>query len=438
MKKWIPKNTIPNNIIPMNRIPKKTTGILLPMLILCAGLIWFLVSISLHEAWDRYLSVAIPGLTVTAALMFAVSKLKGNRAFTLCLVFLLNAGIVFQALVKEVGSSHLMAIYLVTPIAGGMGAALLIFFVDHFRSVHRIPLLFGVICLLNLITLCFGTGEGEVRAWISIGGFMFQITDLTKLITIIYWGIVLMDPGRSEKSRVKGCLLGWGVDAVCLVCISEFGTLLVLTGTLGILFFLYVRNLRVFLIFLGAVVLGILFAWLTVSKVRERVGIWRSPESDPQDKGYQLLQSLKAIRLGGLFGDHEYLVDIPFLHTDSAFAAFVNRMGALMGLLLISAYGLLFKFGFTEGADRKGVIGNGLLSAMLFSTLFSMAGSFGLLPVVGLPMAFVSYGGTNLVISFITVFYLIMIQAEGMERIRYNVELGLGRRAELSRIRKGE
>ena len=394
-----------------------------------------------HGAVENYMSMLFPGALLSILLFFAAWKLDGNRSFAGYSILLLNLGIMFQAILGEKDAGHLERLYFVTPVIALFGAGFVVFMIleaDHFRRKYPQILIFSSVTIIYIGLLCFGVEVGGVKAWFEIGAFRFQATDITKLLTVVSWGITLRDSGLPERSKVRNCLLLLGINVVSLAGINEFGTLLVLAVTLVLMFFLYLRQWRVTVILTAVMFLGAGAGCLLVGKIRERITIWLYPERDPYGAGYQLLESLKSIRLGGLFGDYHYGVKIPVPDSDFAFSSLVNCMGLIIGLFLIFGYALFFRAGMNGREDREGAVGTGLLISIMVTTLLSLSGSIGLLPTVGLPMAFLSYGGTNLVYVLLTVIYIIFTQSAGYENIIQNAVLVVGRRARVRAVRRGE
>ena len=138
--------------------------------------------------------------------------------------------------------------------------------------------------------------------------------------------------------------------------------------------------------------------------VKVRVAMWRNPWSDPTDKGYQIIQALLAIGSGGLFGvglGQGTPEKIPAYYNDFIFAVVCEQLGQAFGVLLLAVYVLLILRGVTVVARARRsfemLLGCGVLTMLGIQTFMIVAGVIKMIPLTGVTMPFVSYGGTSLV-----------------------------------------
>ncbi len=270
------------------------------------------------------------------------------------------------------------------------------------------PWLYALGLLLLLGTWMFGTGRGASR-WLDLGVIRFQPSEIMKLAVpmMVAWYLHprYLPPGA--KSVLLATLI-IVAPALLIAGQPDLGTA-VLVAASG-LFVLYFAGLhwRVILGFLGLAAAAAPVLWLVMHEYqRQRVRTFLNPESDPLGSGWNIIQSKIAVGSGGLFGKgwlngtQSRLEFIPERHTDFILAVLSEEFGLLGVLLLLALY--LF------------IVGRGLYLAGLASTSYGrlLAGSLcltfflyvlvnagmvsGLLPVVGVPLPLISYGGTSIV-----------------------------------------
>jgi rod shape determining protein RodA len=162
------------------------------------------------------------------------------------------------------------------------------------------------------------------------------------------------------------------------------------------------------------------FFWFLLKPYQQqRIITFLSPEKDPLGSGYQVIQGLIAIGSGRLFGkgwlngSQTHLNFIPEQHTDFIFTVIAEEFGFVGGLILIALYYLLFYFSwkiYSTIKDEYGkLITGGILFNWLIQTFINLAMVLGLIPVVGVPLPFISYARTSLIINIIMLEFLINI-----------------------------
>ena len=149
----------------------------------------------------------------------------------------------------------------------------------------------------------------------------------------------------------------------------------------------------------GAAVLG----YQMFAHVKVRVAMWRNPWSDPTDKGYQIIQALLAIGSGGLFGvglGQGTPEKIPAYYNDFIFAVVCEQLGQAFGVLLLAVYVLMILRGVTVVARARRsfemLLGCGVLTILGIQTFMIVAGVIKMIPLTGVTMPFLSYGGSSL------------------------------------------
>ncbi|MDA8235696.1 MAG: FtsW/RodA/SpoVE family cell cycle protein [Clostridia bacterium] len=291
---------------------------------------------------------------------------------------------------------------------------------NRLEEYQYVYIIFGLLALVG--TVLFGTEVGGATAWISIGPLRVQPVELVKIFLVIFLASYLEE--RKEllaqgTFKVMGVnlphpkhsgplIIMWGLSVVFLVMQKDLGAALLFFGTFLTMVYIATSRwayvLTGMLLFLGAA--GI--AYYLFDHVQTRVSIWLDPWADVEGKGYQVVQSLFAIASGGLVGTGlglGYPKFIPEVHTDFIFAALTEEMGLLGGIGIILLYIIFLYRGFRIAllaGNGFGMLLAGGLTALLGIQAFTILGGVTkLVPLTGITLPFVSYGGSSLVANFI-------------------------------------
>jgi cell division protein FtsW (lipid II flippase) len=281
----------------------------------------------------------------------------------------------------------------------------------------------GVGLLLLPITPLGATIRGA-RLWVSIGGFSFQPGELAKVCLVVFLAAYLAE--RKEllsiaSRRIAGLhvpdikhfgplLVMWGLSLAVMFWEKDLGSSLLFFSVFLVM--IYIATARVvYMVFgLGLFAVGAYFGYTAFSHVRLRVAIWFDA-LDPrliQDESYQLAQSLFALATGGLFGTGLGLGRpdlIPDVHTDFIFSAIGEELGllgttaVLLGFMLLVARGL--KASISAQDDFGQLLAAGLTTILGLQTVIILAGVTRLLPLTGITLPFMSFGGSSLISNFI-------------------------------------
>ena len=328
------------------------------------------------------------------------------------LLILASASMVIAA--KNFGSP---AFYALRQVFMGGGVGMLLFFATFFVPYKKwkkfaLP---GMILSFLLLAVLFipelGYSWGGARRWLVIGPISFQPSEFLKLAFVIYLASWL-DARKHQVSSVS-----YGMIPFCLM-LSIVGMFLIMQpdiGTLGVVatsaVFLYFLGggKKTQIVTLGALGLSMLYILVQTAPYRlSRILVFLNPGADPQGTGYQITQALIAIGSGGFFGagfgkslqKYNYL---PEAMGDSVFAVFSEEMGFLGAAALVLLFGLLFWRGIViakKAPDSFGkLLAAGISISIMTQAFINMAAISGLLPLTGIPLPFVSYGGTSLAIT---------------------------------------
>lgn len=272
-----------------------------------------------------------------------------------------------------------------------------------------VPLYVGSLLLLVAVFLVGETALGATR-WLELGGFRFQPSELMKIAMPMMVAWYLSE--HQLPPRIPHLLVAFGLIVVPVLLIAkqpDLGTA-VLTLSSGVFVVLLAGISWRIIAFLGVAVAGflpVMWNFLMHDYQRQRVLTLLNPEADPLGAGYHIIQSKIAIGSGGLYGKgwlhgtQAQLEFIPERHTDFIFAVLGEEFGMSGAIILIAAYLFIISRGLyigTQAQDSYSRLLAGAITLTFFVYVFVNIGMVsGLLPVVGVPLPLVSYGGTSLV-----------------------------------------
>ena len=298
----------------------------------------------------------------------------------------------------------------------------LVFLGERFLRLLSYPYLLGVFCLLLLCSaLFFGTEIGGSRNWIVFGPFAVQPSEFGKIVIIMFLAAYLTEHREVltlPRHRllwlklpvlrfIAPLLLIWGVAILMFVVQRDLGSALLFFGiAVSMTYMATGRKSYValaFAFFLGAAALSYSF----FSHVRVRFNIWLDPWSDPSGSAYQVVQSLFALGSGGVWGAgfaHGHPNLIPEVHTDFIFAAIAEELGLLGSLGVMLVFALFFyraiRIAPACREETRMLLAAGIAVVFLLQAFIIIAGVTKFLPLTGITLPFVSYGGSSMIASF--------------------------------------
>lgn len=312
--------------------------------------------------------------------------------------------------------------FIVQCIAVGLGAllAVLLSFVD-FRAVKSYQNhIYIASVLLLLFVLFFGSGKEETGAnsWIRFGGIGIQPAELVKIAFAVVFAEKLdaaKQAGTLSKPKTVFKLLAWFFGICGLVILqNDTGTALVFAFMFCVMVFLAGISVKYILVAIAAAAVALPAAWFCLAPYQKsRIYVFFHPEADPMGAGYQVLQSKLAIGSGGLFGrgylhgPQNRLSLLPEKETDFIFGVIGEEFGFIGCVITVTLLFLLVLRCFQIAKNARDGAGRllcaGLGAMFLFHTLENVCMCLGLLPVTGIPLPFLSYGGSSMVTNFAAV-----------------------------------
>jgi cell division protein FtsW (lipid II flippase) len=319
--------------------------------------------------------------------------------------------------------------YWIVIAVGVFAATLLVLRVDY-RVLESYKYLFGIgaICLLVLPALPgIGTTVNGARLWVHAGPLRFQPGELAKLALIVFLAGYLREKREVlAQGRLKDLgplLVIWGGAMLVLIETNDLGSGLLYFGVF--LAMLYVATARFPYVLGGAAlfVVGSAGVYHISQHVRDRVDIWLHAFQHAQTTGYQLVQARYSIAHGGFggtgLGKGFFIAPgskdtlIPYLNTDFIYAALGQELGLIGAAALLLVYMLFVARGFriallaNDGFSK--LLAVGLTFAFALQTFIIVGGIVGLIPLTGITLPFVSYGGSSVVANFVLLAGLMLI-----------------------------
>ncbi len=289
------------------------------------------------------------------------------------------------------------------------------------KKFSFILLIFSIILLALVFIPKIGYSHGGAKRWIAFSSFSIQPFEFIKLTFIIYLSALLSKKGETNKIIKQSLIpvLSVFVIIISLLYFQPNISALVMIFLIAILIY-FLAGLNIFYIF-SAISLSFigLFILIKATSYRlNRLTVFLHPETDPQGIGYQINQALLAIGSGGLFGlglghsiqKWKYL---PEVIGDSIFAIVAEELGLIGAGVLVILFIILAWRGFIiakNSSDRFGyLIAGGITGWLFFQAFINIAAISRLIPLTGITLPFVSYGGSSLIVCLIAIGILVNI-----------------------------
>ncbi len=282
---------------------------------------------------------------------------------------------------------------------------------DFWRKASLLIYFISLILLVMVFIPGVGLTINGAQSWIAFFGYTFQPSEFSKLAVIILLSAYLSDPDRDLNNWKEGLVpvLLMIVPTIILIGLQpDIGTLSILALIIFIILFLSgVR--RFYLAILGLIAIVSFVILLLIAPYRvQRFTTFLHPELDPKGVGYQINQSFLAVASGGWWGlgygqskqKYQYL---PEVQADSIFAILAEEMGFIISVIFILSFIFLGLRGLkiAKGApDKYGyLIVGGIISWFVWQAMLNMGAMVGILPLTGVPLPFVSHGGSALMVG---------------------------------------
>ncbi len=266
-----------------------------------------------------------------------------------------------------------------------------------------------IVCYgLLLSTQIFGIEQYGSRNWLSIGGITFQPSELAKFLFVFYLASVFRKRVEWRSFLVTG-ILSAGV-VMLLVLQKDLGAALIFFMTYMVMLYIATSNELLFFAGMGAASGAAMVAYRLFAHVRVRVAAWQNPWADIDHGGYQIVSALFAITTFGLFGSgltKGMPNSIPVVESDCIFAAICEEFGVLFGAGVICIFIMLLYRGIriTLDCGRRyySLLAVGIIVMLCFQAFVIIGGVIKFIPLTGVTLPLVSYGGTSVMVSLMMI-----------------------------------
>lgn len=413
--------------------------LIVPSVMTIVGLLTIFVASTRDLNWDWrdiWISLAYMGAVFAMSIWFSITGFRGDQVIFPLVVALSGLGLLLIQRLSPVlterdprmaGLAERQLIYL----ALGLGLLLgMITFVKRINWLRRYKYTWALGGLaLMVVTMLFGTSIGGARLWLSVGPFTVQSSEIVKVIFVVFLAGYLAENHELLVSSYRigpfslppipylmPLVLMWGFAMLIVVAQNDLGTALLFFGIFLAMLYLASGKLVYVATGLTAFVGGSYLAYSYITKFQVRVENWIDPWSDPFGLGYQPAQSDYAMASGQVFGSglaQGHPAFIPAVHTDYVFSAIGEELGLLGTFVVLLLFLLMVYRGFYIALRARDLFGRylaaGLTSVLAIQTLIILGGTLRLIPLTGITLPFISYGGSSLLTNFIIIGLLMRI-----------------------------
>lgn len=309
----------------------------------------------------------------------------------------------------------------------GLVAMVVTMRLDYKRYKHP-ALVFSLMGLttLLLISVFFLDRSHNTHRWIHIGGFSFQPSELAKPVLILFLAYFLEGRGKTIDD-VRNTLLPAAAPVLVflglIVLQPDLGTAIACAGIAACIFYVAGMRMRYFGYAFAASLVPLYFLIFHVSFRRDRILAFLNPYADRQRAGFHIIQSLIAVGTGGITGTglmegKQKLFYLPEPHTDFIFAVTAEELGLAGALCVVTLFAIFLWRGMRVSWRTEDLFGRylavGITSMVVLQALINISVVLGMMPTKGIPLPFVSYGGSSLFVTLACVGVLLNItkQAE--------------------------
>jgi len=287
--------------------------------------------------------------------------------------------------------------------------------IDFLKEKANLILLICFILLIIVLIPGIGTIRNGSRSWFGIGGLGIQPSEFSKIGLIIYISKYLESNNRIMKNIKKGVfpiLLIIGIFFLLIMLEPDFGTAMVITLTLIVIIFTSGVKISFFTNIALVGILGIVVLIIIAPYRMARIVSFLNPWSDPLGSGFQIIQSLYAIGPGGLLGQgflksRQKSFYLPEPQTDFIFSIISEEFGILGVIIVCTLFFIIFyrciKISLRQTNLFKKYLTFGLSFGIIIQAILNLSVVIGLIPVTGVTLPFLSYGGSSLLVSMISI-----------------------------------
>ena len=290
----------------------------------------------------------------------------------------------------------------------GLIFMMIIFLIDYRVIIQGAYVIYGISIALLVVVYLFGYAAHGSQRWLGGSGFALQPSELMKLVIIITLARYFDDHKANEPYKLKELLVPILIVIVPFLLIlkqPDLGTALILIIIFISIVFFIGMNWKSFIIALSGGLILIPIGWHFLKDYqKDRLITFLNPENDPLGAGYHIIQSMIAVGSGEIFGkgflsgSQTQLKFLPEQQTDFVFSVFAEEWGFIGGLILIIMFMAIIFWGLKIALQARDLLGTiiafGITALISWEVFINIGMVLGILPVVGIPLPFLSYGGS--------------------------------------------
>jgi len=384
-----------------------------------------------HPIWRLARAVAVVGGFIAAALMMDLADPRRDRTLLPVLSLLAGCGFLLLWQLDALAAAR-QIVWMLT----GAGIMVAVYYlIEDVRDLARLKYTCGIGALLLMgVTMVWGQEAGGARLWLGIPGLIsFQPTELVKVLICIFLAAYIADRAdllRQDTQAVAGMRLPRFrhvapmvlIVAFCLaifVIQRDLGAAVLFFGLFIAMSYLATGQKSLGTLGLGLFAAGAVGAYFVFPHVTARINMWLNPWQDPTGKGYQILQGLFSLAEGGVLGAGFATGvpgKIPAATTDLIFAVGAEQLGLMGSVALLLLFALVAYRMYSiawQATDRFGaLLAAGLATVFSVQTLVIVGGVTKLIPLTGITLPFISYGGTSVVVNFVALALVLVVSRD--------------------------
>ncbi len=310
----------------------------------------------------------------------------------------------------------------------------IVMFIDYDLIVKASPIIYGIFIIL-LIAVLFTAPVNGATSWFDIGFFSFQPGEFAKIFVILFLTYAITKIQKNNKddinkpTRLLILFAILGVPVLLIIKQPDYGTAAAFIIATAIMLITSGINKKYIIItaLLIVILVPILYNFVLPEHAKKRIEIFLNPESDPRGSGYNIIQSKLAIGAGGLTGMGLFKgnqTQLGFLYpktTDFIFAVISEEMGFVVACSIVILYVYLITkclyVAKTSKDEMGSLIASGIVGVFIFHMVENIGMVMGLLPITGVPLPFISYGGSSLITNFICIGLILNISSKRQKTI---------------------
>ena len=321
-------------------------------------------------------------------------------------------------------------------MAIGLGLMLFLCFFDYEQFANAVKYIYIFAVAILIIVLIFGTsGDWGAKSWIRFGAVGIQPAELAKICFILTFSYHLtkVENKINDIRVILGLILHLGVLLLLIMMEPDLGSSLVFMFMFACMVFVARISYKyiIAVVGLGVVSLPLIYKFLLSDYQRQRINVFFDPMIDPLGDGYNVIQSKIAVGSGQLWGKgylqgtQNQMGYLPTKSTDFIFSVFSEEFGFVGAIIIVCLlFWLIFRcFRAAQRSDNNygRYIATGVGAMLLFHVFENVGMCIGLMPVTGIPLPFISYGGTSLITNMAAIGLVLSVTYHNKPRIRVDV-----------------